>query len=54
MGRKMNLEFQKALEKNRILGFDKGKMLVKKELEAAKDDLDEAKNRLKNKKISTQ
>lgn len=47
---KMNLEFQKALEKKRILYFSKGKTLIKKELEAAKDDLNEAKDRLKNKK----
>lgn len=46
----MNLEFQKALEKKRILHFSKGKALTKKELEAAKDDLNEAKDRLKNKK----
>ena len=32
------------------LHFSKGKALIKKELEAAKDDLNEAKNRLKNKK----
>ena len=50
MAGKMNLEFQKALEKKRILHFSKGKALIKKELEAAKDDLNEAKNRLKNKK----
>ena len=50
MGGKMNLEFQKALEKKRILNFSKGKVLVKKELRAAEDDLSEAKDRLKNKK----
>ena len=50
MAGKMNLEFQKALEKKRILHFSKGKALIKKELEAAKDDLNEAKDRLKNKK----
>jgi len=46
----MNLEFRKALEKKRILHFSKGKALTKKELEAAKNDLNEAKDRLKNKK----
>lgn len=50
MAGKMNLEFQKALEKKRILHFSKGKALTKMELEAAKDDLNEAKDRLKNKK----
>lgn len=50
MERKMNLEFQKALEKKKILHFSKGKTLVKKELEAAEDDLNEAKDRLKNRK----
>ena len=50
MAGKMNLEFQKALEKKRILHFSKGKALTKNELEAAKDDLNEAKDRLKNKK----
>lgn len=50
MGRKINLEFQKALEKKKILHFSKGKILVKKELKAAEDDLNEAKDRLKNKK----
>lgn len=46
----MNLEFQKALDKKRILHFSKAKASTKKELEAAKDDLNEAKDRLKNKK----
>jgi len=50
MAGKMNLEFQKALEKKRISLFSKGKALTTKELEAAKDDLNEAKDRLKNKK----
>jgi len=50
MAGKMNLEFRKALEKKRILHFSKGKALTKKELEAAKNDLNEAKDRLKNKK----
>ena len=50
MAEKINLEFQKALEKKRILHFSKGKALIKKELEVAKEDLNEAKDRLKNKK----
>jgi uncharacterized protein (UPF0332 family) len=50
MARKVNLEFQKALEKKRILHFSKGKALIKKELKAAKEDLNEAKDRLKNKR----
>lgn len=50
MGRKTNLEFQKAIEKKRILNFSKGKMMIKKELASAEDDLIEAKDRLKNKK----
>ncbi len=50
MAGKMNLEFQKALEKKRILPFSKGKALIRKELEAAKDDLNEAKDRIKNQK----
>jgi len=50
MAGKVNLEFQKAIEKRRILHFSKGKVLIKKELEAAKDDLNEAKDRIKNKK----
>jgi len=50
MGREMNLEFQKALQKKRILSFSKGKTQVRKELAAAEDDLNEAKDRFKNKK----
>jgi uncharacterized protein (UPF0332 family) len=50
MAGKINLEFQKSLEKKRILHFSKSKALIKKELGAAKDDLNEAKDRLKNKK----
>ena len=46
----MNLEFQKALDKKRILYFNRGKMLIKKELEAAESDLNEASDRLKNRK----
>ena len=48
MGKEMNLEFQKALDKRRILPFSKGKMLIKKELKEALDDLNEAEDRLNN------
>jgi uncharacterized protein (UPF0332 family) len=50
MGAKMTIEFQKAIERKRLLRFTKGKKLVKKELEAAKDDLSEAENRYRNRK----
>ena len=50
MAEKRNLEFQKALEKKRILKFSRANELVKKELEAAEDDLKEAKDRLKHKR----
>lgn len=50
MGEKMNLEFQKALDKRRILHFGKGKMLIKKELKEALNDLNEAEDRLNNKR----
>lgn len=46
----MSSEFQKALDKKKILKFPKGKFLVKKELKAAKDDLEEARDRFKKKK----
>lgn len=46
----MNLEFQKALEKGRILLFSRGKKLVKKEIKEAENDLNEAKDRFKNRK----
>ena len=51
MGSDINLEFKKALEKRKILKFTKAKALVMKELEAAQDDLTEAKDRLKNGKF---
>lgn len=41
----MNIEFQNALDKKRILNFPQGKKLVKKEIKQAEDDLDEANNR---------
>jgi hypothetical protein len=50
MGTKMNLEFQKALQKKKILYFSRGKILIKKELQSAQDDLDESKDRFRNKK----
>ncbi|UCG35869.1 MAG: HEPN domain-containing protein [Candidatus Omnitrophota bacterium] len=43
----MNIEFQKALEKKRILLFKRGKELVKHELKSAQDDLKEAEDRLR-------
>lgn len=46
----MSIEFQKAIEKKRILRFAQGKRQVKKELEEAESDLAEALNRLDNKK----
>lgn len=39
MENKMNYEFQKGLKKKRIISFTQGTMLVKKELNTAKDDL---------------
>ena len=50
MAEKINLEFQKALLKKRVLYFTKAKALVKNELGAAQDDLNEAKDRFMNKK----
>lgn len=44
----MNREFKIALERKRILPFPDGKKLIGKELEAAKQDLIEAKDRQKN------
>jgi len=46
----MSVEFQKAIEKKRILRFAQGKRQVKKELEEAESDLSEAINRFDNKK----
>lgn len=47
----MNSEFKIALEKKRILPFSAGKKLIGKELEAAKQDLIEAKDRQANGKF---
>ena len=46
----MNIEFQKAIEKKRILPFPQGKRQVKKEIEEAESDLAEVSNRFENKK----
>lgn len=46
----MTTEFQKALEKKRILHFAQGKRQVKKELHEAENDLAEALNRLESEK----
>lgn len=46
----MTPDFKRALEKRRILPFKEGKGLIPKELEAAKADLEEAKNRFANEK----
>lgn len=46
----MSIEFQKAIEKKRILRFAQGKRQVKKELKEAESDLAEALNRFDNKK----
>lgn len=45
---KVNIEFQKALEKKRIIPFGRGKKLVKSELKSAHDDLKEAEDRFNN------
>jgi len=50
MGKQARLEFQKALQRKRILHFGRGKTQVKKEIDAAGDDLDEALDRFKNEK----
>ena len=46
----MNIEFQKAIEKKRILPFSQGKRQVKKELQEAEGDLTEAVNRFDSEK----
>ncbi|MBD3271863.1 MAG: HEPN domain-containing protein [Elusimicrobia bacterium] len=46
----MNEEFRAGINKKRILTFSKGKLLVQKELCSAQDDLNEAKDRMNNKK----
>ena len=44
----MNEAFKECLKKRKIILFPRAKGLIKKELTAAHDDLDEAKDRLKN------
>lgn len=51
MAGKTNIEFKKAIEKKRLLEFRQGRMLMKKELNSAKDDLNESIDRMKNKKF---
>lgn len=46
----MSIEFQRALEKKRILHFAQGKKQVKNELQEAEDDLAEALNRFESEK----
>ena len=46
----MTIEFQKAMEKKRILHFRQGKRQVKKELKEAENDLAEALDRFKSEK----
>lgn len=46
----MDRDFKGALEKKRILPFKEGRNLIPKELEAAKEDLEEAKNRFSSEK----
>lgn len=46
----MSIEFQKALDKKRIIWFPQGKGQIKNELKQAREDLDEARNRFKNEK----
>jgi uncharacterized protein (UPF0332 family) len=50
MAKQMNHDFQKGIEKKRIEAFPQAKALVKNEITAAEDDLQEASDRLKNKK----
>ncbi len=46
----MNIEFQKAIEKKRILHFAQGKRQVKREIQEAENDLTEALNRFESEK----
>lgn len=46
----MSIEFQKAIEKKKILPFAQGKRQMKKELKEAENDLAEALNRFDNEK----
>jgi uncharacterized protein (UPF0332 family) len=51
MGRDPEQEFREALKKDRIIPFAAAPRLVKKELDAAATDLDEAKDRFKNERF---
>lgn len=47
----MNPEFKKALEKRRILKFSEGRGLIERELEAARQDFQEAQDRFAKSKF---
>lgn len=51
MGRNFEQEFKEALKKDRIVPFAAAPRLVQKELEAAANDLDEAKDRFRNERF---
>jgi len=51
MERKINSEFQKGLEKKKLVYFHRAKKLVNKELKSASDDLREAIDRFNNGKF---
>ncbi len=46
----MSIEFQKALDKKRIISFPQGRGLIKNELKQAQDDLYEARDRFRKQK----
>jgi uncharacterized protein (UPF0332 family) len=50
VGKQMNHDFQKGIEKKRIEAFPQAKGLVKDEIRASEDDFQEAGDRLINKK----
>ncbi|MCB4791648.1 MAG: HEPN domain-containing protein [Elusimicrobia bacterium] len=50
MDKKVNIEFQKGLEKKRIVHFAEAMNSVDIEIQSAKDDLSEASDRFSNKK----
>ena len=50
----MNEAFKECLKNKKIISFPRAKGLIKKELAAAKDDLTEAKDRLRNGRIIIQ
>ncbi len=51
MGRSMSTKFQRAIVERRLLRFPRGKDLVAKEIEAARDDLKEAQDRFQKKRF---